>query len=237
MQEFLNGGLSLIIYIAVMVTVVFSIKLIFKVPRELFRKMLHMIAVCFIFVLVSCYETWWIAALTAALLAIVVYPALAFGEKYIDYSKLLIQRKNGEIKSSLIIVFAMFTLIITICWGLLNDRMLALASVCAWGFGDAAAALIGKKFGRHKLEIRRFGVKKSWEGTISMFTVSFVAVVIVLGIRGGFSPASLIITAVLTAAVSAVTELVTIGGNDTITCPVAAMIILVPMTYLFGGGF
>ena len=237
MQEFYHGIIAMLIYVALMVTIALSARAIFRIPKEVFRKMLHMIAMCFIFVFVFCYETWWIAALTSLLIAIAVYPLLALGEKYIDYSSLLIQRKTGEIKTSLVIVFTMFAIVISVCWGLLGDRMMALASVCAWGFGDAAAALMGKKFGRHKLEIKKLGVKKSWEGTLSMFVVSFICVTASLSLHGGFSPAGLILTSAITAAFTALAELLTTGGNDTITCPLTAMVSLIIMTSLIGGGF
>jgi dolichol kinase len=72
-------------------------------------------------------------------------------ERIERFSEFITERKKGELKSSLLLVFGMFAFIITICWGLLGDPYLVLASVYAWGFGDAAAALIGKRFGKHKI--------------------------------------------------------------------------------------
>ena len=234
----MHGIISLVIYFAVLALSALTTKLLFTIPHEVFRKVLHLILLGSIFVFVFCFDSWLIAAVSSELFALAVYPLLAWAEKkFKGYSSLLEQRKGGEIKTSLLIVFTMFTIVITVFWGLLGDRIMVLESVCAWGFGDAAAALIGKRFGRHKLEIKSLGVKKSWEGTLSMFTVSFISVFIILSVRGGFNPAGIIVTSAATAAVSAFTELVTTGGNDTITCPLAAMITLIPLTYLFGGGF
>ena len=44
-----------------------------------------------------------------------------------------------------------------------------------------------------------------------------------------------VVTAYVTASVCAVVELYSMSGNDTITCPLAAMAVLVPMTGVFGG--
>jgi len=55
-----------------------------------------------------------------------------------------------------------------------------LASVLAWGLGDAAAALVGKRFGRHFVRGRLVEGCKSLEGTFAMFVVSFISVMIVL---------------------------------------------------------
>ena len=45
----------------------------------------------------------------------------------------------------------MFMLAVGVCWGWLGDRNLALASIFAWGPGDAAAALVGKRYGKNKI--------------------------------------------------------------------------------------
>ena len=238
MFELLSGFGALIIYFIVCASTAVVIKFIIKVPHEVFRKLLHLILLGSLFVFIFCFKTWWISALASVIFAMVVYPILAWAEKkFKGYSGLLEERKGGEIKASLLLVFTMFAVVMTICWGLCGDKILALASICAWGFGDAAAALIGKKFGRHPLEIKKLGVKKSWEGTSSMFTVSFISVFLSIYFHGGFTTVQSVIIAVITAAVTAYIELITKGGNDTVTCPLAAMSVILPLTYIFGGGF
>ena len=77
--------------------------------------------------------------------------------------------------------------------------------------------------------------RKSVEGTVAMFLVSLVSVLVILSLRGGLPWYGLLLTAYVTAGVSAVVELYSLGGNDTVTCPLAAMAVLLPMTALFGG--
>ena len=163
--------------------------------------------------------------------AAVVFPILWFFERFRAYSAAVTERSKGELKISLLVVFSMFAVVITICRGILGDSMLVLASVYAWGFGDAAAALIGKKYGKHKI----LGGKKSWEGSLAMFAVSFVSVFVILMLRSGMPVYGYIITAIVTAFASAVVEYLTPGGFDTIACPFAAMTVLIPLTALFGG--
>jgi len=129
----------------------------------------------------------------------------------------------------------MFAIVILICWGLLGDKMLVLASVYAWGFGDAAAALVGKRFGKHKIQGWHLNGKKSYEGTISMFLVSFVCVLIILLSQGKMSWYECTIISGVTAFVSAGVELYSRDGIDTITCPIADMITILALAYLFGG--
>ena len=66
-----------------------------------------------------------------------------------------------------------------------------------------------------------------------MFTVSFISVMIVLGLRGGLGVIEVIVIAIVTAVVSAVAELCSKNGNDTVICPMLAMAVLVPLVYIF----
>ena len=83
-------------------------------------------------------------------------------------------------------------------------------SVCMLGvWGDAFAALIGKKFGKHKLHLPFADPRKSVEGTLAMFVTSAISVGIVLFFRGGMSLGACILIALLSAAMSAYVELCT----------------------------
>ena len=206
-----------------------------KIPDEVFRKFLHCILLGSLLVFVFGFETWWVSALTALGFAAVVYPILAFFERFKAFSKVTTERRKGELKTSLLLVFAMFAAVIAVCWGWLGDRYLVLASVYAWGFGDAAAALVGKRRGKHKITWKDTDGKKSAEGSAAMFVTSLVSVGIVLVCRGGLPAVGYIVVPVVTAAASALVELYSKDGMDTVFCPLAAMAVLLPLTYLFGG--
>lgn len=186
---------------------------------------------CWIF----CFDKWWTSALSSLIFAVIVYPILSWAERFKSYSKLLTERKHGEIKLSLLVVFGMFSAIISICWGIFNDKLLALASIFAWGFGDASAALIGKKFGKHKLSGKHIEGAKSIEGSFAMFVVSFISVISVLIFRGGLNLYIYIAISLLTAFISTLTELFTKNGMDTITCPLTSMGTILFLLYIFGG--
>lgn len=236
MTEFWTGLGIVCLYFVVAASTAIVVRLFAGIGQEPFRKLLHLILLGSLAVWVQAYDTWWMAALSAVLFAVAVWPILALAERLQGYSELLTERSHGELKHSLLIVFGMFAAVITVCWGWLDDRLLAVASVFAWGFGDAAAALIGKRFGRHKLRGRRIEGTKSVEGTVAMFAVSFVSTLTVLAFRGGMGAVGCVVTAYVTAAVCAVTELYSMHGNDTVTCPLAAMCVILPMVHLFGGG-
>ena len=233
-QIFISIGV-LLAYFVIMASIALVCRFTIHIPDELFRKILHCILLGSLLPFVFAFDSWKTSALTAIEFAIVVYPILVFFERFQAYSKITTQRKEGELKHSLLLVFAMFATVITICWGGLDDKYLVLASVYAWGFGDAAAALVGKRFGKHKIRWKLADSKKSIEGSAAMFGVSFLSVVVILLIRGGLSLWQCILTALVTALVSTFAELCSHNGNDTVICPLSAMAVLIPMLYLFGG--
>ncbi len=235
MGAFVKGFALLVAYFAVAAATVLLIRALFTLPREMFRKMLHGILLFSLPVFLYAFPTWQLSVVAALAFALLVYPLLAWGERLEGYAEFLTQRKEGEIKRSLMLVFLMFAVIIGICWGWLGDRLLAAACIAAWGFGDGAAALVGKRFGRHPLKGRLIEGRKSLEGTLTMFAVSFLAVFAIMLFRGGLSWQQCGAIALIAAAVSAVVELYTLGGFDTLTCPMAAAAVIIPLTLLWEG--
>lgn len=225
MLEFIIGYGILLAYFAICASGAIGLRQSVTVPTEVFRKTLHVILLGSILVLVYGFRTWWVSAIAAVVFIAMVFPILVFAERIPGYSKLLTERKDGEIKRSLVLVFSMFAMLIFVCWGLLGEKYLVIASVFAWGFGDAAAALVGKRFGKYYIEGRLVEGRKSLEGTFAMFVVSFVSVLIVLSTNGEWY--GNIPIAVVTAAVCAVVELYTKGGMDTLTCPFSAAFIMI----------
>ena len=235
MEQILFGTLNLIIYFVTVVAIVFSARMLITIPDEVFRKILHFVLLGSFYVFIISYPTWWITALSAIIFEIVVYPILYFFEKWKNYSQFTTERKSGELKNSLMLVYTMFAVVVAVCWGGFQDMYLALASFYAWGIGDAFAALIGKKFGKHKINAHFLDGKKSYEGTLSMFLMSFLSVFVILMIRGGLDWVACGVIAIIVGAVSAVAELYSRNGNDTVICPLSAMATLLPLVYLFGG--
>ncbi len=235
MCEFLIGTGIVVLYFVIAASTAFLCRVLIKIPQEVFRKALHCILLGSYIPFVFGFATWWMAVLAAVLFAIVVYPILVFLERFRNYTEITTERKKGEFKSSLLLAFSMLAVAMSICWGWLDDKYLVLASMYAWGVGDAFAALVGKKYGKHKFYLKYVDNRKSLEGTLAMFVTSFVTVTIVLLCRGGLSTAGYIVIPVIAAAVSATVELYTPGGMDTVTCPTAAMMVILPLVHLFGG--
>lgn len=235
MNPVILGTLILIIYFVIAASCALLCRYFFPIPDEIFRKILHFILLGSFLVFIFAYPTWQSATLAAILFELLVWPALAFFERFKGYSGLTTERKKGELKNSLLLVFTMFAIVVTVCWGFFQDKYLSLASLYAWGIGDAFAALIGKKFGRHKINLPGLDGKKSYEGTGAMFLVSFLTVTVILLCRGGLGTVSCLCIALLVAGVAALTELYSKNGNDTVICPLCSMLVLLPLMHLFGG--
>lgn len=231
-QEFVTGLAIVVAYFGLSALAVIALRRIIRMPDEVSRKSLHFIVVFSMFIWTYAFQTWWIAALAALSFVIVVFPVLAVAERFRGYASMLAERKRGEVKRSLVVALVMIAAVISICWGWLDDKLLVLASVFAWGFGDGAAALIGKRFGRRFLQGKWIEGRKSVEGTAAMFAASFAAVIVVLLIRGGLPWYSYVPITAVTAAVAATVELFTRDGFDTITCPLAAAAVIIPLVQL-----
>ncbi len=234
-QELLHGFGALSVYFIVAASTVLLCRFLIKIPNEVFRKTLHFVLLGSVFVFVYGFETWWISALAAIIFEVIVYPILMVVEHIKNFSEFTTERKKGELKTSLLLVFTMFAFVISVCWGIFHDRMLVIASILAWGIGDAFAALVGKKFGKHKIKDKFTDGKKSYEGTFAMFISSFVTVAVVMTLHGGLKPVGYIIIPLVTAVISALAELYSKNGMDTVICPVAAMVVVDGLTLLFGG--
>ena len=235
MGELLHGAFVFALYVIPAAVIMLTARRFLRIPDELFRKILHFILLGAYIPFLFAFRTWWISAGLAAFLMVIIYPLLALAGRIPAFSSFVNERKQGEFKSSMVLALTTVAFSISVCWGLFNDRLLVLACVYAWGVGDAFAALIGKQFGRHKIRLPLADPHKSWEGSVAMFLTSAFSVAVILLLRGGLHPAYCLLVALLAAGVSTGVELCTKGGLDTITCPAAAMAVILPLCAHWGG--
>jgi len=235
MQELLRGAGIVCLYFAVLASVMLTLRGLIKIPDELFRKILHFVLLGSYIPFAFAFETWWLSVLLAIVLELLIYPALAAAEHIPKFSSFVNERKSGEFKSSLLLAFTMLAVCNTVCWGLLGDKYLGLACMYAWGVGDAFAALVGKKFGKHKITWKYADKHKSVEGSAAMFLTSAIAVAGVLLAHNHLSVIAYIVLPAAGAAAATVVEMVTKDGRDTVYCPAAAMLVMIPLMALLGG--
>ena len=216
----------LVAYIVPCLLILIPVRFFTRVPSFAFRKLLHFLAFTCISLMIIAAESWQAAALAGILVAIAIYPILAVLENKPWFENLFVQKSPGEIKRSELLLFFMFGVLISVSWGIFGQPYLAAAAILMWGTGDAAAALIGIPFGRHKVHSRFTDGKKSWEGSLAMLLVSFVSgmSILLFAQRMPFSQA--LPAAGIAALFGAATELFSPSEYDTVTVPVVILTVL-----------
>ena len=226
----------LILYIIPCVLVLLLIHFLTEIPSYVFRKLLHIVAfTCFAVMTLTAVRwqaavmtltavRWQAAVLTSLVMAAVIYPLLMLVENEEWYGRFFVEKSPGEIKRSLLMLFSMFAAVIAVSWGIFGNPHIAAASILMWGMGDASAALVGIPFGKHKIRTRH--AVKSWEGTLAMFAAALFSGVIVLHFFGGIDVGRAIAAALPAAFAGAATELFSPSEWDTVTVPVAILIVL-----------
>ena len=215
----------LLLYIIPCVLILLPIRFLTKIPSYVFRKLLHVVAFTCFTIMMLAAECWQSAALTSVLIAVLVYPLLSLFEQENWYGKLFVEKSPGEIKRSLLMLFFMFAAVISVSWGLFHNPHAAATSILMWGVGDAAAALVGIPFGKHKVNIGPMRGRKSWEGSCAMFLISTLVGLGVLWLHFGYSAEKSLLCALTMAAAGTVTEMISPSEWDTITVPVTMLII------------
>lgn len=197
-----------------------------RMPKYVFRKLLHLVAFTSVIEMILVAENWMSASITALLFALLVYPILKLFEDRPWFSGLFVQKKDGEVKLSLLLLFFTAAAVIAFTWGLAGKRHIAIAAILMWGVGDAAAALVGTKFGKHKVKMSLADGKKTWEGSLAMFITAFVCGALSLLLLSDMRWYQCLAMTLPSAAVAAFAELVSRNGNDTVIVPVAVTLTL-----------
>ncbi len=211
------------------VLVLLPIRFFTKIPSYVFRKLLHIIAFSCVMIMIITAGSWQSAAMASIVIAMVIYPVLCLFENKPWYADLFVQKKPGEIRKSLLMLFLMFAAVTAVTWGIFDKPYYAAAAIIMWGTGDAAAALVGIPWGRHKVTIKPADGKKSWEGSIAMLVVSLISGFCVLYF-GHRATLSMSLLAAFAGALSgATTELFSPSEWDTVTVPavIAAVLLLI----------
>jgi phytol kinase len=206
-------------------------------PKELVRKFQHVAYSLSIFLLLELFSSWYAAVGAAFLLVLLAYPVLLLVEKTTWYRKNLVDRKarGGELRKQLLYVQLSFAILIYIFWGLLGVRWQYIipVAVMAWGFGDAAAALVGKAYGRRRVLHKLIEGAKTYEGTLAMILVSGMALFLTLLLYAGKPWQASLFIAVIVAPVIGAVELFSRRGLDTLTVPLSAAGLILPLVYFF----
>lgn len=199
-----------------------------KVPDYIFRKLLHIVAFTSIFPLLLCTQQWQAAVLVELSFLAVIIVGLHFFERFSFYQSLFVEKGKHEVITSFVMLFSLMTILLAVFWGGFGDayRYIPGTAIMAWGPGDAAAAIVGRNWGKHKLSGPHIEGVKSLEGTLAMGVTSFVCTLGTLLWMSPLALGSAVLISLVIAPIAALVELYTRHGLDTVTVPIAAGIIL-----------
>ena len=215
-----------LVYILPFAAILIVLHYVITIPKYIFRKLLHLAAfTSSVFVCLHA-EHWLPASLTMVVFAVIVYPILALAEQWPGYGDLFVEKHPGEIKESLLLLFGSQALLIGLSWGLGGVLYPCICASFTWGFGDAAAGIIGRKYGKHIIQMKLTDGKKTREGFLANMAVSFVTALLTLWLFSLFSLPVIFLSALAIAPASAFTELISKGGMDTVTVPVVLTVLI-----------
>lgn len=191
-----------------------------KQPPDMTRKIIHVGVGFWALPTALLFHSPWWAALCPAVF--IVLNTLSYKLRLME-----VIEEEGQGSPGTIYFPVAFVALILIFWPL-GARAAMVAGLFAMGFGDAAASILGRRYGRRTY--RTAGGTKSWEGTAAMFGVSFAA--ILLG-TWALLPGPAWMASAAAAAGAAAAEAPAGRGLDNLTVPAAASVVFWLLT---GGG-
>lgn len=194
-----------------------------KLGVEFTRKFVHIGVGMVAFLLVWLFQSWQWA----------IIPPLAFIViNYISYRRQIFAgMETGEHGQLGTVYFPIsFAILIPLLWSL---PALLVASLMPMTWGDAFAAIIGKRFGARKFSI--LGHTRSIEGSLTMFVCGFIATLLALVALGVAQPIGVSLgLAFVVAIVATIVEAFSPFGIDNLTVPLTSAVVLVFLNGVIG---
>ncbi|MBE9222843.1 phosphatidate cytidylyltransferase [Cyanobacterium stanieri LEGE 03274] len=209
-------------YLGILILISEILRRYYRANSEITRKIVHIGAGQVILL------AWWLnipsylillASLGASMVAI------------ISYFLPILPSVNGVGRKSLGTLF--YALSIGILTVLFWDKSLpqfTAIGILVMTWGDASAALIGQKWGKHKYQF--LGSKKSWEGSLTMMLVSAIVILSILCFVYPWHNYFILIT-LSTAILATFLETFSIIGIDNLTVPVFSALFCYYLLQLF----
>ena len=198
------------VYILAVIGVAFVFYKVFHMGAEGVRKFIHILVSLWVFILVNMYDSYAWAMVGPVSFMIINFIAV--------YGGLASHLGMGNRKRDNGLIYYPFSLAVMV--SLMYQGFLpsyaVIAATLMMGFGDGFAALIGTYWGKHKYV--SIGGKKSFEGSIVMFVVSLIVMML-------FTPCPWY-WSIIIAFIATVLESFTPLGFDNITVPLITALIM-----------
>ena len=136
-----------------------------------------------------------------------------------------IQSMEGERRNIGVILYPLSTALALALFWIPPWPVVGAAAILVMCWGDAAAALVGQRFGRSHYEV--LGHRRSLEGSAAMFSLSLLAVLASFLAFGAPVGAGVVAAAALTALLATAVEAVCPFGLDNILVPATVALTLI----------
>jgi phytol kinase len=209
------------VYVSVVLAIGEGLRRLFRLSVEFTRKFVHVSVGMIAFPLVWLFRDWYWA----------IIPPLAFIlVNYLSYRRqIFLGMETGEKNQLGTVYFPIsFSILITLLW---SQPALLVAGLMPLTWGDAFAAIVGRRWGAHTY--RALGQTRSLEGSLAMFALSFITTTLALIVFGQPLVTSLV-WGLLTAVVATCVEALSPWGIDNLTVPLTSALVLVIAASLTG---
>jgi phytol kinase len=205
-------------------------------PQDFTRKLVHIGAGMWVFGVLALFDTWYIG----------IIPFATFiGLNYLFYRFRFLEAVDAPDSSPGTVYFAFsITVLFLLFWRTdspADKGYIAAAGTMAMTWGDALAAIVGRRFGKRRYVVN--GATRTWEGSITMFCAAATAMLLTILLVPGSAlgpltpPLSLplaLIAALSGAAIATLAEAVSPAGTDNLSVPLLAGLSVFGIVTLLG---
>lgn len=206
------------VYVFAAIGIAEGLRKAFRWPAEFTRKFIHIAVGMWSVGTALLFTSKWFA---------IIPPASFIALNYISYRRNTFAAMETGDKSNLGTVYFPIAFVVVILLTFDVSKAMMVAALMPMTWGDAFAAIIGKRWGRRKYTIA--GATRSIEGSVAMFVFSFVGVFIVLLAMEQLAGSDVlwaVIFALVTAAAATLVESISVRGLDNLTVPAASLLAL-----------
>ncbi len=193
-------------------------------PQDFTRKIVHIGAGMWVFGVLALFDTWYIGIIPfASFIAI----------NYVLWRYKVLESMDAPDSSPGTVYFALsITLLFLVFWRTdsPNDRgYIAAAGTMAMTWGDSMAAIVGRRFGRHRYQVA--GGSRSYEGSAAMLVAATIAMFLTLALVPGSALGPLtpplntgiaLLAAFVGALAATIAEAFSPSGTDNLSVPLLA---------------
>lgn len=214
----MNNWLAVIVsflYVFAVLGIAEALRRAFRLPVEFTRKVVHVGVGMWAWGTAALFTDKWFA----------IIPPVAFvALNYLSYRRALFTAMETGDKSNLGTVYfpIAFAAIILLFFDVSKPFMVAALMPMTWG--DAFAAIIGKRYGRRHYALLDARSQRSVEGSLAMFACSFLSVAVTLLVFGaplGVAAAFAMVMALL----ATIAEAVSPAGLDNLVVPASSALV------------